>query len=152
MIRYALVCDAAHEWEGWFGSIADYDAQAERGLITCPICATSKVRKQVMAPAVVTSKSDRPAAPVAAPPPESLEAPPEVKAFFSRWRKHIEDNYDYVGDTFAAEARRIHEGESDERLIYGETTPDEARALIEDGVPVAPLPPAASPKARRRVN
>lgn len=152
MIRYALVCEGAHEWEGWFGSIADYDAQSARGLVTCPICGTKKVRKQIMAPAVVTSKSDRPKAPVAAPPAETLDAPPEVKAFFDKWRSHIEQNYDYVGDAFAEEARKIHEGESDERLIYGEASSQEARALIEDGVPVAPLPPAASPKARKRSN
>jgi hypothetical protein len=85
-------------------------------------------------------------------PPDGLEAPAPVKAFFEQWRQHIAENYDYVGDAFAQETRRMLDGDSEERLIYGEATPEEARALIEEGAPVAPLPAAASPKSHKALN
>ena len=132
MIRYALVCGAGHDLEGWFGGSDDFDAQSARGLISCPACGSSEVRKQIMAPSVVTSKGKADRAPG-----PSREMMMEM---VSRVRRHVEDNFDYVGDTFAREARAIHEGRSEERGIYGEATPKEARALLEDGVPVAPLP------------
>jgi hypothetical protein len=65
-------------------------------------------------------------------------------------RRHVEDNFDYVGDAFAREARAIHEGRSEDRAIYGEASPTEVKALVEDGVPVAPLPPA--PPKKTEVN
>ena len=142
MIRYALVCGAGHDFEGWFGGSDDFDSQSARGLISCPACGSSDVRKQIMAPAVVTTKGReaKPAGP-------SREMMMEM---VSRVRRHVEDNFDYVGDAFAREARAIHEGRSEERGIYGEATPEEARALIEDGVPVAPLP--QPPPDRRDLN
>ena len=132
MIRYALACGAGHDFEGWFGSSGDFDDQSARGLVSCPMCSSAEVRKQIMAPAVVTTKGRE--GPAAGP---SREMMTEMA---SRVRRHVEDNFDYVGDTFAREARAIHEGRSEERGIYGEATPEETRALVEDGVPVAPLP------------
>ncbi|MEI6441524.1 MAG: DUF1178 family protein [Alphaproteobacteria bacterium] len=140
MIRYALACDAGHEFEGWFGASADYDDQQAKGLVECPVCASKSVRKQIMAPAVAGTKN------------RSLEGSPETRALLaqamSQVRQHVEDNFDYVGDSFAKEARAIHEGKSEERGIYGEATPQEVKKLAEDGVPVAPLPgePAKTPK------
>ena len=132
MIRYALACGAGHDFEGWFGSSGDFDDQSARGLVSCPMCGSAEVRKQIMAPSVVTTKGrEGPAAGT------SREMMMEMA---SRVRRHVEDNFDYVGDTFAREARAIHEGRSEERGIYGEATPEEARALLEDGVPVAALP------------
>ena len=132
MIRYALACDAGHEFEGWFGASADYDDQQAKGLVECPVCASRSVRKQIMAPAVAGTKN------------RSLEGSPETRAMLaqamSQVRQHVEDNFDYVGDAFAKEARAIHEGKSEERGIYGEATPAEVKKLAEDGVPVAPLP------------
>jgi len=132
MIKYALACDAGHEFEGWFGASADFDDQQARGLLECPVCATKSVRKQIMAPAVAGTKN------------RSLEGSPETRALLAeamtQVRKHVEDNFDYVGDSFAKEARAIHEGKSEERAIYGEATPQEVKKLAEDGVPVAPLP------------
>lgn len=151
MIRYALLCAHDHAWDAWFASSQSYDDQVARGLVACPVCGSTQVRKAPMAPAVVSSKSDRPPAPVATP-PDGLDAPAPVKAFFERWRQHIAENYDYVGDAFAQETRRMLDGESEERLIYGEATPEEARALIEEGAPVAPLPAAASPKSQKALN
>jgi hypothetical protein len=134
MIRYALACDLGHEFEGWFSASGDFDDQSDRGLLTCPVCDTHGVRKQIMAPAIAgASKRD------AAPNPSVMRA--MVMDAMSRVREHVETNFDYVGDRFAAEARAIHEGASEERGIYGEATPAEVKALVADGVPVAPLPP-----------
>jgi len=143
MIKYALTCEHDHPFEGWFGSSADYDAQQARGLIDCPVCGSKTVRKQIMAPAVAGTKRTQPAA-----------ASPRTHAVMmeamGRVRKHVEDNFDYVGDTFAREARAIHEGKSEDRGIYGEASPAEVKKLIDDGVPVASLPPA--PPKREALN
>jgi len=140
MIKYALVCDHAHEFEGWFGASADYDDQAGRGLIACPVCESNAVRKQIMAPAVAGTKAR--GAP-AGPPPEMREM---MMQAMGQVRAHVEENFDYMGDAFASEARAIHEGRSEDRGIYGEATPAEVKGLVEDGVKVAPLPPAAPKK------
>ena len=136
MIRYALTCDHAHTFEAWFGSSSDYDDQAARGLVECPICASRQVSKQIMAPAVAGTKAR---APISLP-PEGMRR--MMREAMGKVREHVESNFDYVGDRFAREARDIHEGKSEERGIYGEATPKEVRALKEDGVSVAPLPPA----------
>ena len=132
MIRYALACGAGHDFEGWFGGSDDFDAQSARGLVSCPACGSPEVRKQIMAPAVVTSKGK---AETATGPSREM-----MLEMASQVRRHVEDNFDNVGDAFAREARAIHEGRSEERGIYGEATLREARELLEDGVPVAPLP------------
>jgi hypothetical protein len=144
MILYALACEHGHEFEGWFGSSTDYDDQASRGQLECPACASKAVTKQIMAPSVVGAKKRR--APAAGDGPKRqmmMEAMAEV-------RRHVEDNFDYVGDSFAREARDIHEGRSEQRGIYGEASPAEVKGLVEDGVPVAPLPPA--PPKKTEVN
>jgi hypothetical protein len=133
MIRYALSCEHDHAFEGWFGSSADYDDQAGRGLLECPLCGSHAVRKQIMAPAVAGAK--KAAAEV------SLQMRSMMMKAMGKVRAHVEGTFDYVGDAFAKEARDIHEGKSEERGIYGEATPKEVQALVEDGVPVAPLPP-----------
>jgi hypothetical protein len=143
MIKYALACSAGHEFEGWFGSSADYDDQSARALVRCPACDSGEVRKQIMAPAVAGTKRRGEAEPQPRMQQMMMEAISAVRA-------HVEETFDYVGDTFAREARAIHEGRSEERPIYGEATPKEARALIEDGVNVAPLPPA--PPKKEEVN
>ncbi len=145
MIRYALTCEHEHPFEAWFGSSGEYDDQAQRGLVECPFCASRLIRKQVMAPAVAGTKRRG----------EGI-GPDQVQAMMAeaagRMRKHVEDTFDYVGDTFAAEARAIHEGDADERPIYGEATPPEVKALLDDGVKVAPLPAAAAPVPKPKLN
>lgn len=134
MIKYALTCEHDHGFEGWFGSSADYDDQQARGLLECPLCASKAVRKQIMAPALAGTRrtvQDESAAP----------AREMMMEAMGRIRRHVEENFDDVGDTFAREARAIHEGKSEQRGIYGQATPAEVRELVEDGVPVAPLPP-----------
>ncbi len=145
MIRYALACEHEHPFEGWFGSSDDYDAQAARGLVECPFCGSTAVRKQIMAPAVVGAKKSA----RGGPDPKAMGMMMEAAA---KARAHIEQNFDYVGDAFAREARDIHDGLSPDRAIYGEAKPAEVKALIEDGVPVAPLPPALTPKPKSQVN
>ena len=140
-----MVCERSHEFEGWFAASSDFDAQAGRGLIECPVCASNIVRKQIMSPAVAGAKKrGEPAAPG----PSSKQA--MMMEAMSRVRAHVEDTFDYVGDTFAREARAIHEGKSEDRGIYGEATPAEVKGLVEDGVPAAALPPA--PPKKRDVN
>lgn len=133
MIRYALTCDGAHDFEAWFGSSADYDDQASRGLVECPFCGSHAVSKQIMAPAVAGTKRSTPPDVAARMQGMMMQAARQVRA-------HVEANFDYVGDAFAREARAIHEGRSEAREIYGEATPEEVRALKADGVPCAPLP------------
>jgi hypothetical protein len=137
MIRYAIKCSADHTFDSWFQSAAAFDALKGAGHVSCPICGSTTVEKGLMAPAVRLSET----AAMPAVPDRPLEAPgTDVEAALAALRRQIEANSDYVGLNFAAEARRIHAGDAPERSIYGEARADEARALIEDGVPVAPLP------------
>ena len=145
MIRYALACEHGHEFEAWFGSSADYDDQAQRGLVECPLCATKVVKKQIMAPAVAGAKKRGGLS--SGPPQEVREM---MRAAMGEVRNHVERNFDNVGDAFATEARAIHEGKSEERGIYGQATPAEVKALKEDGVQVAPLP--SKPPEEREIN
>lgn len=144
MIKYALACEHGHDFEGWFGASADFDDQAARGLLECPVCTSKAVRKQIMAPAVAGTKAQKSGADL---PPQARQMMMEA---LGKVRAHVEDNFDYVGDRFAREARAIHEGKSEERGIYGEASPAEVKALVEDGVPVAALPPA--PPKKTEVN
>ncbi|MFL5295956.1 MAG: DUF1178 family protein [Phenylobacterium sp.] len=143
MIRYALACERDHEFEGWFAASADFDDQQARGLLECPVCATKAVRKQIMAPAVAGTKRTARAADAQPTQAMMMEA-------MGKLRRHVEDNFDDVGDAFATEARAIHEGRAEERGIYGQATSREVRDLVEDGVPIAPLPP--EPPKRTELN
>lgn len=143
MIKYALICPAEHTFEGWFGASADFDDQAARGLLQCPVCGDKQVKKQIMSPAVSGTKKRA-----------AAEAPPGMRDVMmeaiGKVRRHVEENFDYVGDTFAKEARAIHEGKSEERGIYGEASPAEVKSLVDDGVPIAALPP--EPPAKKDIN
>lgn len=136
MIRYALRCDKAHRFESWFGSSEDFDRLRAAGMVSCAVCGSTAVAKDLMAPAIA-----------AADPAPSLAAPasPAEQALVEL-RRHVEATSENVGREFAAEARRIHEGASPERSIIGEATTAEARALADDGIPVSRLP-WSSPKS-----
>lgn len=144
MIKYALACDHDHAFEGWFGSSSDYDDQAARGLVDCPVCGSKGVRKQIMSPAVAGTKAQK-----AAPEPDAAMREMMMTAM-GEVRRKVEETFDYVGDRFAKEARDIHDGKSEERGIYGEASPKEVKALVEDGIKIAPLPPA--PPKKTEVN
>lgn len=142
MIRYALVCEHGHEFEGWFGSSSDFDDQQAKDLLACPVCATKSVAKQIMAPAVVGARRTVQ--------DEGAGKAQMMMEAMGRLRRHVEENFDDVGDAFATEARAIHEGRAEDRGIYGQASPTEVRELIEDGVPVAPLPP--KPPEKKEIN
>lgn len=119
MIRYSLKCANDHMSESWFQSASAFDTLVASRHIACPECGSTDVTKALMAPSVGAKLTDD---------------------RIAELRRKVESNSEYVGKNFATEARRIHDGDAPERAIYGEAKPDEARKLIEDGVPVAPLP------------
>jgi hypothetical protein len=151
MIRYALICDNAHEFESWFASSTGFEEQVKRGFVTCPVCDSAKVERAVMAPRVARtdlgSKAPEPmaesAAPaVPAPAPVALMSEKEqaFREMVTALHRHVSENAEHVGKRFADEALKIHHGEAQERPIYGEATPDDARMLHEEGIEFLPLP------------
>jgi hypothetical protein len=148
MIRYALRCDRGHEFDSWFQSSAAYDSQHKRGLVACPMCESTKVDKAIMAPRIARKgKSKSAPEPVATPVEDtastSLVMAPQERELLSKLkelRDHVLKNADNVGNKFPDEARKMHYGDIEHRAIYGEATTEEARALIDEGVEVAPLP------------
>jgi hypothetical protein len=150
MIRYALQCDRGHAFESWFQNSSTYESQVKRKLVSCPACGSAKVEKAIMAPRIVgksaaTSPENPPAAPadVAAAPastPLLMAQERELRAKLKELRDHIVKSADNVGERFPNEARKMHYGDIEHRPIYGEASPDEARALIDEGVEVTPLP------------
>lgn len=134
MIRFSLVCSEAHEFEGWFRDNADFDKQQKHNMVSCPVCETQSVGKALMAPAISTGKQKEKI--TLAMGDEQRRMMNEVRAMTHK----LKEGADYVGDKFAEEARKIHDGDADPRGIYGEATADEARSLIEDGIDFMPLP------------
>lgn len=148
MIKYQLRCGDGCEFEGWFRSSDDFDLQAARGMLECPACGSSKISRAVMAPAVVRGARKR-----------KNEQPSEadmrrvMNEAARRARDYVEKNFDYVGERFPEEARRIHYGETAERSIWGEASGKVVKELIDEGVTVAPVP-GAGPKTppRKKLN
>lgn len=132
MIRYTLRCDETHEFEAWFRDSAAYDQQQPAGEIACPICGSRKVEKAIMAPSVASRKGPSSA--------EESQRALAALAMLRELRKEVEKNADGVGERFAEEARRIHYGETDPRSIYGSTTAEEARDLVEEGIEFGIIP------------
>lgn len=129
MIRYALTCAKDHAFDSWFQSAAAFDKLKSAGMITCAVCGTGEVKKSIMAPRVRTSDE----------PPLSAPASPAEQAL-KELREKVEANSEDVGSNFAKEARAMHDGTAPERSIFGEAKIQDAKALIEDGIPVVPLP------------
>jgi hypothetical protein len=153
MIRYSLRCDRGHEFESWFQSSSAYEQQEKRRLVNCPACGSAKVERAIMAPQIVSKKGRESAAPAPAAPtdvaapastpastPLMMAQERELRAKLKELRDHIVKNADNVGERFPNEARKMHYGDIEHRPIYGEASPDEARALIDEGVEVSPLP------------
>jgi hypothetical protein len=156
MIHYNLRCDRGHAFESWFQSSSAYEQQEKRKLVNCPICGSAKVERDIMAPRIVSKKSrERAAEPAPVPAAASatstevtspastplMMAPErELRAKLRELRDHIVKNADNVGERFPNEARKMQYGDIEHRPIYGEASPDEARALIDEGVEVSPLP------------
>ncbi|KQT54002.1 MULTISPECIES: DUF1178 family protein [unclassified Aureimonas] len=136
MIHFALRCEAAgHAFDGWFRSGEDFDGQAQRGLVSCPVCGSTSVGKALMRPAVAGTRE--------APTPAEMA---KVAETLQRMGREVRASADYVGPNFAEEARRIHYGEADERRIYGEASPVEVKGLMEEGIAALPLPPLPEEK------
>lgn len=151
MIRYALVCDNAHEFESWFSTSSSFEEQAARGFVTCPICDSAKVERAVMAPNVArtdlgprsaepTSEPATPAAPAATSMALMGEKEVAFREMLVALHKHVTENAEHVGPRFAEEALKIHHGEADSRAIYGEATAEDTKLLHEEGVDFLPLP------------
>jgi hypothetical protein len=162
MIRYALRCERGHAFESWFQDSASFDRQAKRGLVTCPVCDSAKVEKSIMAPQIprkgrsadqraseeklLRTKARQKKAPAAVEADAPLAGPMivpqdnELRAKLKELRDHIKATADNVGEQFPEQARKMHYGEIEHRPIYGDASPAEAKALIEEGVEVLPLP------------
>jgi hypothetical protein len=154
MIRYSLRCERGHAFESWFQSSAAYETQEKRKLVNCPACGSAKVERAIMAPQIVSKKGRDSTAPAPAAPadvaatevattgstPLLMAQERELRAKIKELRDHIVKNADNVGERFPNEARKMHYGDIEHRPIYGEASPDEARALIDEGVEVSPLP------------
>ncbi|MDE2064675.1 MAG: DUF1178 family protein [Bradyrhizobium sp.] len=154
MIHYNLRCKKGHAFESWFQSSSAYESQEKRKLVSCPVCGSTDVERAIMAPRIARKKGREKTAseslPVPAPaaeviPPSSptpllMAQERELRAKLKELRDHIVSNADNVGERFPNEARKMHYGDIEHRPIYGEASPDEARALLEEGVEVMPLP------------
>ena len=141
MIKYALACEQAHEFESWFPSSGSFETQRKRGFVTCPFCDSAKVEKQIMAPSVArTDKAQKAPAPEAQPMAVLSDRERELRAALRALREHVMKNAEDVGKGFVEEARKMHHGETEERSIYGQADLAEARALLEEGIDVLPLP------------
>ena len=152
MIKYQLICEDGHEFEGWFGDSAAFESQQDSGLLTCPVCGSATVRRALMAPNLASPKTrksppapqkgpDAPATPGAAALP--ADAARRMHALMSEMRalqSKIKDECRDVGDDFAEEARRIHYGEAEAEGIYGNATPEEREALDDEGIAVMDIP------------
>ena len=162
MIVYDLKCGMGHVFEVWFGSSSDYDQQKKRGLLECPYCGDGAVEKALMAPNVAPKSNRKPDQPAERASVGAAvgsrggsggeHSPEQIKEMLARLaevQRQVEASFDYVGDEFAEEARRIHFGEVEERPIYGEVNLEEAKELKEEGIDVMPLP---FPNRRKRLN
>lgn len=164
MIRYELTCSQAHDFEGWFRNSADFEAQTKKSLVICPVCGCHEIEKKLMAPAVSTARgkaamvgrdnSDQAATTAegqgdagtetsvqqrAALVPEDPKQKEMLNAL-RELRKQMIASSDDVGEQFPEEARRMHYGESEQRSIHGQTSVEEAKSLIDEGIDILPLP------------
>ena len=137
MIQFSLICNRGHSFDSWFKSASAFEKLNSARMVSCSLCGSVEVEKAIMAPRVTTSKQQAPSL-------KSENSPAEQA--LKELRTYVEKNSDYVGKDFVKEARDMHEGNSPERSIFGEAKPAEAKKLLEDGIPITPLP--FSPKRK----
>ena len=143
MVVYDLLCKKQHRFEAWFPSYEEYQKQAEKKLISCPTCGSTRIEKLPHACAVHVKKEEHPETLARAQTAKSPAAPPspaEFKEMLIRVHHYIKENFEDVGSRFAEEARQIHNGNAEERPIHGTATPEERAELIGEGIPHAILP------------
>lgn len=151
MIRYSLVCEGGHEFDSWFPGSAAYDEQARRGLVECPFCRSTQVKKSIMSPRL--AKGGLVEAPSESGPAKEAESAGEtaapvvmderlvaLRSMIREMRTAIAKHTTDVGSSFPEQARKMHAGETEHRPIRGEATREEVRDLVEDGVPILPVP------------
>ena len=143
MIRYRLICSQEHEFEAWFKDSAGYERQVRRHQVSCPHCGDVDVSKAIMAPGLKSAPAEGIATEA-----QAHEVARRILAAVGKLKDTVETDYDYVGESFADEARAIHHGEAEERGIWGEATSEDAEELLDEGIPVLPLPGVS----RRRDN
>lgn len=154
---FDLRCAHGHLFEGWFASHEDYQGQLDRGLLECPLCGNAQIEKALSAPHLKSKSNRRDAAQPGQKPQaqEGADAHPhghalqaqEPREKQARWLAQVREllkQGEDVGERFAQEVRRIHEGEADERPIHGQASAQEIVELLEDGIPVLPLPDVVS--------
>ncbi len=140
MIKFSLRCGDGHNFDSWFQSSEAYESLDSSKMLSCPICGSEEIQKDIMSPQVRSARAEA-EAPKEEKPKANLSKPASpVEKALAELRQVIEKNSEYVGKRFTAEARSIHDGTSPERSIYGEADSEDARALFEEGIPVAPLP------------
>ena len=126
MIVFDLQCSGdGHVFEAWFRSGADFDDQSAKGLVQCPMCGSAEVAKAPMAPSVGRKNNVVSTSPV---------------EMLAKLQTEMLRNSEWVGDRFADEARAMHIGETEPRAVHGQATPEQASSLVDEGVPIAPLP------------
>jgi len=134
MIKFSLACEGGHQFESWFPDGASYDEQVRRGFVTCPECHSPRIAKAPMAPAVVTRRGgERPLA-------VTDEKAMKLRDALVALRREIETRTENVGEAFPQVARAIHAGDEPERAIRGQASLVEVKALLEEGVAIAPIP------------
>jgi hypothetical protein len=142
MIKYALVCEKSHSFESWFPDSASFERLARRGLVACPECDSTRVAKALMAPAVLGAKKAQ--TPAEAAPPANValvdERQQRLRDLAKELRQEILSKTDDVGRRFPEEARAIHAGDAPMRSIRGQASVEEAKALLEEGVGILPIP------------
>jgi hypothetical protein len=137
MIRYDLICERGHEFDGWFRDSEAFEKQAKRKLVACSHCGSENIEKQLMAPGIPAKSNTKSATMVTGAVDPRTQM---LMQMMREVRKNVEENSEYVGDKFADQARKMHYSEIEKRGIYGEAKPEEARALIEEGIEVHQLP------------
>lgn len=170
MIKYSLICEFHHSFEGWFSNSASFEQQCERDLIACPECGNSKVKRALMTPNLGAGKHrNQPAVPngvlksevspveagssmeqnsnLSVPVDNQMKGqskqqitPEQIKIMLRHVRRYVETNGRNVGDKFAEEALKIHYGEKEQDIIYGTCTPEEGEQLADEGVEFAEIP------------
>ena len=130
MIVFNLSCsECAFSFEGWFESTKDFNKQIKKGLVSCPSCNSIQIKKGLMAPNISKKSNSK-----------ISKRNKSIASNVSKLKKIIEKEFDYVGDKFTEEAKKIKYGEVKERSIYGEASIEQTKELIDEDIEVLPLP------------
>ncbi len=130
MIKYSLRCSEGHNFEAWFSSSKAYEDQTQDSLVLCPLCDSREINKNIMSPNIGKKGNKS----------NTNNDVKKIEVMMNKVRKHVEKNYEYVGKKFPEEARAMHYEEKESKDIYGESSIEEAKELIEEGIDIHPIP------------